>query len=117
MPLTPQDITAVTQSVHDSILNHPLGEVDLAGNATGKTVTVGVAIARASAMYAALTAQEGAELAGLQSIAAKVGQIQAPQITQDALNAAVAAALQDPAVARGIAHALAVELHNDTPAS
>lgn len=38
-------------------------------------------------------------------------------ITQDALNTAVKAALSDPAVLKAIAHAGAVEVHDDTPAA
>lgn len=56
--ITPEDVAAitasVTQSVHDSILNHQLGEVDLTGKLTGSTITLGMAAARSRAVEAEL---------------------------------------------------------------
>lgn len=57
-------------------------------------------------------------LAGkVDALAAAVAKLTAPAIDPAALNAAVKAALTDPAVLKAIAHAGAVELHDDTPAS
>ncbi len=56
-------------------------------------------------------------LAGkVDALAAQVKALAVPSIDAAALNAAVKAALFDPAVLKAIAHAGAVELHNDTPA-
>lgn len=51
------------------------------------------------------------------SLLATVGAIAAPSVDPAALAGAVKAALADPAVLGALAHAVAVELHNDTPAS
>jgi len=56
-------------------------------------------------------------VAKVDSLLATVGGITAPAIDAAALAAAVKTALADPALLRPLAHAFAVELHNDTPAS
>lgn len=87
------------------------------GPTKGEKNALAALLGAIAADVAALKAQSATELADLTTISAEVGQIQAPEVTQDALNAAVKAALLDPAVLKAIAHAGAVELHNDTPAS
>lgn len=72
--LDQDSINAVVQGVHDSILNHQLGEIDLAGKPTGGTITLGVATARSRAVETELVAAIGAlklggvDLAGLEAL-------------------------------------------------
>lgn len=55
--------------------------------------------------------------AKLDAVAAAVSKFTAPTVDPAAVAAAVKAEMQDPAFLKALAHALAVELHNDTPAA
>lgn len=66
-------------------------------------------------------AKQGAKLDAVTTqvtgLAEQVKALAVPTVDPAALDAAVKAALTDPAVLKGLAHALAVELHGDLPAS
>lgn len=106
MPLT----TADGDLVADRTENRSIGVIASPATVPPTKTTLGVEIASLPARFAALNTK-------LDGLATDVSQIQTPQVGQDALNTAVKAALADPAILKGLAHALAVELHNDTPAS
>lgn len=95
MPLTDQELGQIVNGARDQVLNHPVGEIDLAGKATGSTVSLGTIAARARAAQADLDAR-------LTALSAAVAKLQAPQVDQAALEAA----LQNPAVAGAFADAL-----------
>jgi hypothetical protein len=101
-----QSIDAIARLARDLVMNVQLGETDLAGKQTGSTISLGQVAARARAAQADLDAK----LAALQAMPTAT-----VQLSQTDLAAAVKTALQDPAIAGVFAHALAVELHNDTP--
>jgi len=102
------DIAAVAGAVKDQVTNIQRGVV-ASPHTGGGTSTVGSEILALPTRFDALTAT-------LAALTAKVDALSAPVVDPAALAADVKTALQDPDVLRALAHALAVELHNDTPA-
>lgn len=92
--------------VADRTENRAVGVIASPATVPPKETTLGVETASNPARWAALNKR-------LDGLEAKVGALATPSVDP----AAVKAALQDPAVLKALAHALAVELHNDTPAS
>jgi len=109
MPLTDDDVTKVATATSALLRNTYLGEQNLDGTqiGAGHTLSLGVMVAQTHARQADLDTK-------LDGLAASVAKLAAPAVTVDP--AAVKAAIQDPATLKALAHAIAVELHNDTPA-
>ena len=113
VPLTDAEKNEIINGARDQVLNHPVGEVDLNGKATGATVTLGAITARSRAAQADLDAR----LAALTAAVAKL--TPAAPVDAKALAAAVTTGLTpvvQQAVAAGRAPsadeiALAVEQH------
>ena len=74
-------------------------------------------ITAAARVVPGIATQLSALSAAVSALEAKVAALSAPTVDPAALAAAAKAALQDPGVLKALAHALAVELHGDTPAS
>ncbi len=90
MPLTQQELNTIVMGARDQVLNHPVGEVDLNGRATGSTVTLGAITARSRAAQADLDSK-------LNALTAAVARLTGSPVSAPADAAATPSAAATPA--------------------
>lgn len=105
MPIDDTDLSNIAARVE----NRPIGAI-ASPAAAPTTTSAGVELASLPARFAQVNA-------AIKALDAKVSALSAPKVDPAVFAADVKAALADPALLKVLAHALAVELHNDTPAA